>query len=236
MTYGFTNTKDNEFVTFRIRQIAAQVGAPVKPPPCFPNVEVYFASKPQQLLDGIREHGGVNFLTSRPSQARQLAAFTRPIQAWYATLTRDGCGSVSVDNEDIGWDGDMSVITHGGCPQPGHGTFAVTGSHVRTGLSSMLGHVYIVIDVNQTAHTSFQAVADYVALLALSRTEDYGSCQPLLSITNLMSSNCDAFKPGAMSATDLAYLTGIYQMDPTASLLNQRNTIISKIQDAMPNN
>ena len=117
-TYGFTKSSDNEFVTFRIRQIAAEVGAPVKPAPWFPTVEVYFASNPQQLLDAIREHGGSTWLTSRPSHAKEVAVFAHPIQAWYSTVTRDDCGSLSFDNEDNGWDG---TVPAPGCPPPGHG-------------------------------------------------------------------------------------------------------------------
>ena len=179
-------------------------------------MEIYFASSPQRLLDAIREHGASLWLTSRPSHPpKDAVTFTHSIQAWYATLTRDACNTLSFDDEDNSWGGDMQPAP--GCPPPNSGMYAVEGSRARTGLQSLLGHVYVVVDINKTAHTSFQAVADYIALIALSRTQDFESCQPLPSIANLMSANCDpTWKPGAMTATDLAYLTGIYSMDPGA--------------------
>jgi hypothetical protein len=229
-TQGFTRDQDNEFVTFRIRQIAAQVGAPVAPPPCKTNIEVYFASSPQELLDGIRKHGGSFFLTSTLSQAKRVANFSHPIQAWYITSTRDICGTTRIDNEDNWWDGTIAP----GCQPSTSFQTAVEGSRLRTGLNSELGLVSIVADVNQTAHYSFLAVADYIAMLALSQTQNFEACQPLPSIANLTSPDCDsAKKTGAITPIDLAFLTGIYKMDPGASLQTQRSTIDAQMESAM---
>jgi hypothetical protein len=232
MTYGFTRPEDNNFVTLRVRQIAADVGAPVKPAPCKPNIEIYFAASPQELLDGIREHGGSVLLTSRPSRAKQFTAFTHPIQAWYATETRDICGMVRLDNEDsLWWDGTISDST---CQPRNSPNYATEGSLLRTGLRSELAHIYIVADVSQTAHYSFLAVADDIAMMALSQTQDFAPCQGLPSVANLMSASCDASrKAGAITNTDLAYLTGVYKMDPGASLQTQQSSIAYQIEAAM---
>ncbi len=217
MVYGFTKASDNEFVAFRIRQIAGQVGAPVKPPPCFPNVEVYFATRPQQLLDGIRAHGASLWLTSHPSHPMDAMKFTHPIRpgtppglqmiaALCPSTMKTMAGARSVPRTRLP-------------AGEGHGLYAVTGSRARTGLQRHWGmSIYRELDIAKTAHISFQAVADYISLLALSRTQDFEACQPLPSIANLMSPVCGADKkPGAMTPTDLAYLSGIYQMDPAAS-------------------
>ena len=77
-------------------------------------------------------------------------------------------------------------------------------------------------------------LADYIAMLALSQTDSFDACQDILSITSLMSPEC----PGsgmtqALSATDLAYLKGVYEMDPGGSLLTQQSTIAAEIAKAL---
>ena len=78
------------------------------------------------------------------------------------------------------------------------------------------------------------AVADYVAMLGLSRTEDYDDCQIMPSITNLLSANCDEkLKPSEITASDIAYLRGVYKMDAGATLQVQRDQIAGEMATAL---
>ena len=102
-------------------------------------------------------------------------------------------------------------------------------------LSSDLLYVTIIVDADQTAHNTVGEIADYVAMMALSRTEDYDDCQLMPSITNLLSPMCDdKLKPSEITPTDIAYLRGVYKMDSGATLQIQQDQIAAEMQKAIP--
>ena len=234
--FGFSRQQDNDFVTSRVRQIAQKVGAPIAAPPCTANIHIYFAAKPQELLDRIRENGGSRLLSSTPSQAKRVAVFDHAIQAWYATETRDEHnGSLTFDdNDDNGWSGCICDI---GPPPSGPGVRVMDFDPVRAGVRSELMHVYVIADINQTQGQPFTAVADYIAMLSLSEIRVSQSCQPLPSITNLVFPDCgDGLRPVEMTDMDLAYLKGVYSVDPGEALRTQQDDIAAGIEKALEAN
>ena len=225
-TAGFSDPKDNDFVTSRIRKIAVMAGAPVAALPCKPNIHVYFASKPQELLDSIREHGGSGILTATPSKAKQIAIINSPIQAWYATGTRDEHnGILTIDNnDDNGWSGCICDIG----PPPGPGVRVLDPNGTRAGsVHSELAHVLVIADVNQTK----------VFLIYSARSLTMSPCLRLTEIPDLrgLASSCQASPilaysdcdDGPLSCfdeatdADIALFEGIYSVDPGEGLRNQ---------------
>ena len=101
------------------------------------------------------------------------------------------------------------------------------------GLRSELDHVIVVIDINKIDGYELGSLADYIAVLSLSQTESFGSCRQTPSITNLMSPGCDAEKTKAIAQIDVAYLRGIYKLDPGANLGIQQNEIRLEIHDSL---
>lgn len=78
-----------EYVSQRIRDIAADVGAPVNSDPaCRPNIEVVFTTTPQELIDNIRKTDPL-YLGFHQTQGEldALAKVVHPIQAWYTTMS-----------------------------------------------------------------------------------------------------------------------------------------------------
>jgi len=227
---GFANKQDNDFVTTRIWQVASHVGAPVAAAPCHANIHVYFTAQPQALLDSIRLHGGARLLTPTPSRASSIAAFSYPIQAWYATATREEySGTLSFDdNDENGWGGCVCDI---GPPPSGAGVREREGDALRAGARSEMAHVTVIADVGQTRDYRFSAVADYIAMLALTEMKVAGVCQDLPSVTNLIFSGCAA--PDQASDADLAYLKGIYTVDPGTGLGTQQADIEAAMERAL---
>ena len=227
---GFARQQDNDFVTARIRQIATEVGAPVAPAPCRANIHIYFTAQPQALLDSIRDHGGARLLTPTPSRASSIAAFSHPIQAWYATATREEySGTLSFDdNDENGWSGCVCDI---GPPPSGAGVRMREGDALRAGARSEMANVTVIADVGQTRDYRFSAVADYIALLALTEMKVADACQELPSVTNLIFPGCAA--PDQASDADLAYLKGVYKVDPGAGLGSQQDDIEAEMEKVM---
>ena len=224
---GFARKEDNDFVTARIRQIATEVGAPVAPVSCRANIHVYFTAQPRALLESIRDHGGARLLTPTPSRASSIAAFSHPIQAWYATATREEySGTLSFDdNDDNGWSGCVCDI---GPPSSGPGVREREGDALRAGARSEMANVTVIADVGQTRNYRFSAVADYIAMLALTEMKVADACQELPSVTNLIFPGCAA--PDQASDADLAYLKSLYKVDPGAGLGSQQDDIADAME------
>jgi len=227
---GFSRKQDDDFVAARIQNIATEVGAPIATAPCRANIDVYFTEEPQLLLDSIRNHGGARLLTTTPSRASSIAPFSHPIQAWYATATREEySGRLSFDdNDENGWSGCVCDI---GPPPSGSAVRMREGDALRAGARSEMLHVTVIADVGQTKDYRFSAVADYIALLALTEMKVAGACQDLTSVTNLIFPGCDA--PDQASAADLAYLKGVYKVDPGEGLGSQRDDIAAEMQKSL---
>jgi hypothetical protein len=63
-------------------------------------------------------------------------------------------------------------------------------------------------------------------MLSLAQTQSFEACAPIASITNLVSHGCDAaVTTSEISANDLAYLRGLYRIDPRASFAHQQGEI-----------
>jgi hypothetical protein len=225
-THGLTQAENNAYVTERIKEVAEEIGAPVEAPPCHANIDVIFTDKPQDFLDQVRKEGGASLLGPRPSQAATVGTMRYAVQAWYATATRDTNGHLIGDDED------------------GNGTYgsnfndiprrAVMGSLLRTDLKSELTHIYIIADTGKTQGYRLGAIADYVAVLALSQTQSFETCKSIPSITNLISPSCGAdLKPSSITDTDMAFLKAVYTMDPGANFLEQQGYISDEIAKAL---
>lgn len=209
-------------VTARVREIAAEVGAPVKADEsCEPNLTVVFTSDPQGLLDKVRatvpEALGFHYLAQR----KKISRVTHPIQAWYATATEDVKGRVVLDTDDFpGMNMDEAR--------------AVTGGRLSMGWRSRLVNALIVVDAKAIQGMQIGPLADYVAMMALSQTEPARTCKALDSIANLMSPDCPAErKPTMITDTDLAYLKGVYWMSPTAFASGQRGQIAFRMKQVL---
>jgi hypothetical protein len=196
----------DQFISARIKAIAASVGAPSKEP-CRPNIEIIFTAQPQTVMDGVAEHDpillGYHFVHGK----RDAAKVTQPIQAWYVTATTNGMQTYTDD--------------------PYHGTpGGAAGSRLSHGLQSVFSHILILANTDKIAGYPVGPIADYIAMLALSQAKAEDNCTEFSSIMDLMSSDCaDADKPASLTFADKAYLEGLYAMKPTLIGSLQRSSI-----------
>jgi hypothetical protein len=209
------------FVTQRIIRVAMLAGTPLDShEPCRPNVLVLATDKPQALLDFIRAKRPALLGFHYRPQAQRIATMRLPIQAWYGTATEDFRGFISADlpSFDLGY----GVMSSNGETQSAY----VSGSRTGNGLKSEFTTAIVIVDTTKIAGQEIGALADYVAMLALSQAQSYDDCQPVPTITNLMASGCaTGMKPDAITDIDATYLRGLYKMDAGGSLLGERGSI-----------
>jgi hypothetical protein len=209
----------NAFVAKRLGEIALEVGAPLaKSPRCTPNVHIVFTAQPQALLDDIAKRRDILLgFYWNDAHLKRLAAFKRPIGAWYVTRTRTQFGESRLEIHD---------------PTDYLNTrVGRAGSRLSNGMSTEVVHSLILADANKVANEKIGAVADYIAVLALAKWQGLERCNATPTILNLMAQGC-ADPPEAATAADLALLTGLYSVDPRELGSQQRATIASAIRKA----
>ena len=212
-------------VTQRIRDVAVTAGARVETKsPCTANVTIVFTTTPQALLDDIAAHRpGLLGYHESVTEIKAQAMMRHPIQAWYATETRDFMGQTHPDNKDYC---DRQHPKYAPDPDMTACTYITSGMTLDDGISSDFSTVLVVADWNTLGSHPFSAIADYIAMFVLSQTKSFDSCDALPTIANLMSQSCDAqWKTDALTEGDIAYLHALYKMQPGGNLHSQQNDI-----------
>jgi hypothetical protein len=232
------------YVTQRIRDIAAAIGAPLDPDPaCHPNIEIVFTTQPQALIDNLRQTDPI-YLGYHQTRAEgdALAKVTHPIQAWYTTLVEssnrhlalgyDGGGTIDVGKCPL--TGAIAIKSKDGheisvpCSAPG----TATASRARDGQNSSFFNVLILAEPARLRDYEVGALADYIALIALTQPDSLDRCAGLLSISNLLAKDCGA-SAGHITDSDLAYLRALYSLPGGDFLVTQREYIKRQMTRAL---
>lgn len=222
------------YVTKRIRDVAAAVGAPVDPDPaCQPNIEIVFTTKPQSLIDSIRKTDPVYLgfhYTER--EADDLAKVTHPIQAWYTNISTfmyehrpPGYGGQTLDMGRCGVTNSVSVKL-GGHRLTLHCLTEAGGSpsRARDGMNGGFLNILIVAEPARLFDYEVGSLADYITMLALSQPATLGGCEDLQSISNLLTPDC-AGAASQITNADIAYLRALYETAGGDRLPTQRTYI-----------
>ena len=230
----------NDQMVRDVLDVARGVGAPTRPKgkTCKVNVEIVFTKEPQALLDHIAKNYRVLLGYYPAAQMAQLTTFSRPIQAWYLTATHSGGyqppipGLSAASAPTSGADGpgaDMPFETGGQIDSEetarGMAPSGIVGSYFTKGLSSQFVHVLIIADDTQLSRYPLRSVADYVALLSLTRMAKLDQCAPLPSITDLLASGCAPPVADSLTAADRAYLKALYTADLEKNLNLERGEV-----------
>jgi hypothetical protein len=209
-----------DFIAKRILAVAAQVHAPVATAAdCKPNIHVVFETEPQKLLNDMAKRKDILLgFYWNASDLKRIAMFKGPIQSWYITRTRGQSGESRLEIHDP-----TDYLN----PRVGR-----AGSRLSNGMSTEVVHSLIVADANKVAGEKIDAVADYIAVLALAKWKTPERCGSIPSILNLLAEDCAEAPPQAATPADLALLTGLYSVDPRELGSQQRATIASAIRKA----
>ncbi len=201
----------NDFVAGRIKEIAAQVGAPGAGD-CArgANVMVAFTTAPDQLMADVRDRHEVLLGFHFVGETKSLSAFQPPMKSWYVTMTR------------IADEGAMFDTAYGPGPPSG-------GSHVPIPLKSEFAFVLIVVDANLLEGQPIGPVADKVAMLALSRPAPHEGCSALPSVMDLLERDCTSTASAGLTAYDEAYLKALYAYHGDEQRYFERGAIAKRV-------
>jgi hypothetical protein len=97
------------------------------------------------------------------------------------------------------------------------------------GLLSGFANVLIIVDSRKISEHSLKSIADYIAMLALTRTSLDG-CGDLPSIIDLLSADCAGrAAPDSLTKADVAYLKALY----SSNLVMNFNLELGEMRDRM---
>jgi hypothetical protein len=216
-----------KFIAKRVREVAAQVGAPVDPDEtnCKSNIEIVFTTTPQDLLNSIRQKQPVmlGYYDSSP-QADEIAKVKHVIQAWHATQQVDLRGNKMIEsNNPTRPNGRDLNLT------------ASDGRRTGDGVHSTYYRGVVVADPGKLVDYEIGTLADHIAMLALAQPASLDVCQELPSILDMTNPACRKDKPvKALTKADTGYLQGLYKTLQTgASLSLQKDSIAYQIKQVM---
>ena len=218
------------FVAKRVTDMAEKVRAPVaKAANCAPNVHVIFTPQPQAQLDDIARRRDILIGFHFTAQTKLITTVDRPIEAWYVTRTRDTTGNSWIE---------IANPCHASPPGTPSGPcgdrpMGRPGSRLGNDMSAEVVHSLIIADANKVAGEKIDAVADYIAVLALAKWQGLERCNAIPTILNLMADGC-ADPPEAATPADLALLTGLYAVDPRELGSQQRASIAERMTAGAP--
>ena len=214
-----------KFIAKRVRDLAASVGAPVNPDEnCKSNIDIVFTTKPQDLLNGIREKQPVMLgYFNSSSQADEMAKVNHVIQSWHATQTVDVRGKTMIDSRNAGQGNALMA-----------NATSSNGTRTGDGMHSSYYHAIIVANPDKLVDYEIGTLADHIALLALAQPAPEEACPGLSSILDMTNAACRKDAPvKALTPADMGYLRGLYQADPGANLRTQKDGIAFHVKEAL---
>jgi hypothetical protein len=224
-TWGLTPAF-NSFVTKRIEALAVSVGAPDDKYKCQgPNVQVVFAAEPQKEVDDLFKRYPAWLGSHAISDTKALLAFDPPIKSWYISETLVYSPFRKLPPYRVR---DEGGGPYGGCRQIGD-------CHFVPKLASRFLYAVVVIDAARTEGKAIGAVADEVAMIALSRPGPRQGCSPLPSVMDALDPSCpgsDALE--GLTPWDEAFLKALYARHDTELLPVERTEIEQAVRAVGP--
>jgi len=216
--------KVGRLFTSRIADVARHVGLKLAGGDCDPNVAVVFTRDARTLVKTVnrRQNGALDALPG-PERAL-LKSPTLPVRWWHFTAPESGDGK-PFSPGPLGLGASANGL-------PGEITYNNNARASRLDLPSRVGitGAVIVVDIDRIGAVSMAALADYVALVALSRLRMDARERPEGSIMAL-------FDPGAprfdgLTDQDERFIEAMYGSPATVEGWRQRADMAGRMADA----
>jgi len=215
--------KHAEYLIDRVSLAALAVGLDSDAPGCRPNVLVISAAdagalaahlveKHPHALEKYEDEGA----TRGRDALKDFVAAPRPVRWWHVTR------QVNAEGERAGSDKSMRVRGVG---------------RIRGTSREDFSRVLVVLDSKRLSGVKFQAVSDYVAMVALAQLDPEADTSGLPTILNVFADRDAGRVPAAgMTEWDVAYLQGLYGSKRDArNAREQQRAILRKMKESPSN-
>jgi hypothetical protein len=206
-----------QYVIDRISKLAAEVGLAVGEPGCSPNVIIMFSANATFVATYMVENEpllfrpaglGNNDMSLSRAALDEFAASERAVRWWHVSLPVDArTGNPAIE-----------------IPGQGYPTIGVAGpSRIHDGIRDDLLQVIIIVDATKLAGTTWQQLADYLAVISLAQVDPKANPTAFDSILNLFS-NPQAYS--GLTDWDRSYVRALYEYDQERNVHLQLGTLV----------
>jgi hypothetical protein len=227
-------------IAARIEDVARSLTLRVLPKGCQSNIQIEFTNRPQDVLDRVAARTEQVLGYHHPVSLKALKTVTHPIQAWYMTATRGGAGDIAAlafantvgsgpppaafNNQQV----KQEVIDS---PENAPPAGCADSPHFTSCLKGVFKNVFMVADSSLVQGKDSGAVADYMAMLALSQPRSLDGCHALPSVIDLFAkAECPRRdRPDGLTSADAAYLTALYSADMEANKAGEQGDIARRM-------
>ena len=213
-----------QFMNDRIAANAVAVGLETGKPGCKPNVLVMIAPDAQvftkQIVKDNARAFGLGFGHTRGLNAlKDFENTPRPVRWWHVTQTKAVGGF------------EVSEPVNGGRGMDAGTVEVFNVSHVHTGVVEVFGGILIVVDAKRAQGVSYQALCDYISMVALAQIDPNVDVTALPSVLTLFHDRDEGKPlPTGLTPWDTGYLTALYTISTNVERTSQAKGAIT---DAM---
>ena len=217
-----------QYVVDRISSLALEAGLEPGEPGCRPDVNIIFATNAAEAAGLMVEReprlfrlsGGFADTDLGLAALDEFVKSDRPVRWWHVSLPVDA----RTGNSAIELPQTPRTCAGSRCPP----MVSVAGpSRIHSGIVDALQYVIIVVDGTKLAgKTTWQQLADYLAVVSLAQIDPKTDPAPFDSILNLFTN------PAAYSGLtdwDRSYVQALYAFDQEREPQLQKNEIVSRI-------
>ena len=208
-----------QYVVDRISQLALEVGLTPGEPGCQPDVIIIFTTDAKQVASVMVENWPRLFrpsavssdLTLSRAALDEFAESERAVRWWHVSMPVDARTG-------------QRAIRLSGDPIP---VVGVAGpSRIHNGTRDDLRSVFIIVDGTKLAGTTWQQLADYLAVVSLAQVHPDANPAAYDSILNLFS-NPNAYS--GLTDWDRSYVRALYEFDQERRPQAQTGDLVSKM-------
>ncbi len=213
----------SDFLLQRMAATAELTGLAVQEPGCVPNVDVVFTddagvtarSLQQQRPQLLQPFGAVPGTTQGAQALNDFLRLPLPVRWWQITVQVDWNGDAAMNLPR----NDLVANT------------ANTASRLMQDMRDRLLGSLVLIDIGKLGNTSWDQLADYVAMVSLLQIDPHAQLSGYDSILNLFGNDVP---PSARTRWDTAYLAALYGIDthlyPHAQQGQLANAMLRRLQ------
>jgi hypothetical protein len=214
------------YMNDRIAANAVAAGLDVGKPGCDANVLILVAPNADAFTAQIvHDHPKVfgAFSTSHSRGRGALKDFVhtpRPVRWWHLTQTKATGGFTASESTESGR----------GLQAPTMRVYSA--SHIHTNVVEVFGNILIVVDAKGAAGVSYQALCDYISMVALAQINPDVDVTSLPSILTLFHDR-DAGRPlpAGLTEWDKAYLKALYDVSANNTASRERQQITDQMRE-----
>jgi hypothetical protein len=210
------------YIRERLLEVAAEVPFNANADAaCHPNLFVILTGAPDDFIAGWRERDPGMFIW-RPRRGVSRSPESLPVRTWHNVALEPADGEVAAGGacKSLGVKSRLSQLDDSKC-------FKSKVSRIRSSVSENLQSVLVLVDTNQAAGVTLRQLADYIALVSLSKVDLAADFSRSDSILRLFASDDATARPGRLTSWDLAFLRGLYRQSYEA--VNQRMAISNRM-------